>query len=333
MEALPLGLRMRLKKRFGKYILTLAPEKVREGDNAQKVLFCSHQDSIRIEAVSLQFRTHRSLCISSQVGCAFQCAFCATGKIGLKRQLTADEITDQVLYFLQRGQKIDSISFMGMGEPLANPRIFDALRILTAPELFRISARRLNVSTIGAIPGMLKLTEDFPQVNLSFSLHSPFTEERNMLVPLNRMYPLQQVFKVLDSRIKKTGRRIWICYLLLKGLNDTSEHARALVQLIKERPVETRYLYHINLLPYNVARSVPDHFLRSDENAVEEFRKILEQNSITTSYRNSFGHGIDAACGQLYANYEGTRRPPIVRPTSSTLSSSPRNVSRVAPAS
>jgi len=252
----------------------------------------------------LQFHSHRSLCISSQVGCAFKCGFCATGRVGLMRQLDADDISDQVLYFMQRGQKIDGVSFMGMGEPLANPKTFDALRMLTSPDMFGFSSRRMNISTVGVIPGIVKLTNELPQINLAFSLHSPFTEERNRLVPLNRMYPMKEVFDVLDQRIRKTGRRIWICYLVLQGQNDSEDHARALVQLIKDRPTETRYLYHINLLPYNVARSVPENFLRAEVNSVEVFQRILQENRISCSYRNSFGHGIDAACGQLYAGYE-----------------------------
>ncbi|CAE8622068.1 unnamed protein product, partial [Polarella glacialis] len=106
-----------------------------------------------------------------------------------------------------RGQKVDGISLMGMGEPLGNPKVFDALRILSSPELFGFSTRRLNVSTVGVIPGIVKLTKEFPQVNLAFSLHSPFTEERNRLVPLNRMFPMKDVFDVLDERIRTTGRR------------------------------------------------------------------------------------------------------------------------------
>merc|ERR1719333_1368989 len=106
-----------------------------------------------------------------------------------------------------------------MGEPLANPKIFDAIRVLTDPDLFGLSMRRMNVSTVGVLPGIHKLTQDFPQVNLAFSLHSPFTEERNRLVPLNRMYSTSQVFEVLDRRIQRTGRRVWICYLLLRGQN------------------------------------------------------------------------------------------------------------------
>lgn len=303
-EHLPVGLRMRLKERFGKYVLGYRPLSAREGDFAQKVLLESRRDAVRVEAVSLKFRTHRSLCISSQVGCAFQCAFCATGRVGLKRQLDADEICDQVLFFLQKGQKIDGVSFMGMGEPLANPRVFDALSVLTSPELFGISPRRLNVSTVGVIPGIMKLTEKFPQANLAFSLHSPFPEERNRLVPLNRMYPIAQVLEVLDQHIQLTGRRVWIGYLLMRGQNDSLEHARALAMLIRERPSHVRYLYHINLLPYNTGRAVPEHFARTDSTQVEAFRRVLQENSITSSFRNSFGHSIDAACGQLFADYE-----------------------------
>lgn len=304
LDSVPSGLKWHLTDRFGKYISSLAPGEVVEGDYAQKVLLKCTKDSARVEAVSLKFHSHQSLCISSQVGCAFKCAFCATGKVGLKRQMSADEISDQVLYFLQKKQKVDGVSFMGMGEPLANPKIFDALRILTSPELYGFSTRRMNISTVGVIPGILKLTEDFPQVNLAFSLHSPFTEERNKLVPLNKMYSIAQVFEVLDRRILKTGRRVWICYLLLQGQNDSLDHARAIVQLLQERPLETRYLYHVNLLPYNVGRSVSETFARAEENGVEAFRQVLLENRISCSYRNSFGHSIDAACGQLYAGYE-----------------------------
>ncbi|CAE8733396.1 unnamed protein product [Polarella glacialis] len=185
--------------------------------------------------------------------------------------------------------------------------------VLLRPELFGFSTRRLNaralgstrkVSTVGVIPGIVKLTKEFPQVNLAFSLHSPFTEERNRLVPLNRMFPMKDVFDVLDERIRTTGRRVWICYLLLQGQNDTPEHARALASLIRDRPSETRYLYHINLLPYNVGRAVPEKFVRAGQEGVETFQKVLQQNRVSSSYRNSFGHGIDAACGQLYAGYE-----------------------------
>eukprot|EP00397_Hematodinium_sp_SG-2012_P047890 GEMP01054640.1.p1 GENE.GEMP01054640.1~~GEMP01054640.1.p1 ORF type:complete len:462 (+),score=95.63 GEMP01054640.1:10-1395(+) len=300
---LPQSVRWALKQEFGKYTSSIAPVEVKESKFANKVLFRCHSDNQKIEAVSLKFNTHRSLCISSQVGCAFACSFCATGAIGFNRQLTADELADQVIYFLGRGEEVDSVSFMGMGEPLGNPKLFDAIDILTDPSMLAMSRRRMNVSTIGVLPGIVKLTEKYPQVNLAFSLHSPFTEQRNKLVPLNRMYPFQEIFPVLDDRIKKTGRRIWVAYLLLKDVNDSKDHAEALAEIIRNRPVETKYLYHINLLPYNpTEQGASEGYKMSVQ--VELFRSILRANNISSSYRNAFGVDIDAACGQLYATYE-----------------------------
>merc|ERR1719291_552485 len=139
----------------------------------------------------------------------------------------------------------------------------------------------MNISTVGVIPGILKLTEDFPQVNLNFLLHSPFTEEWNRLAPLNRMFPMRDVLDVLDQRIKRTGRRVWVSYLLLQGQNDTLEHAKALVQLLKERPAEVRYLYHVNLLPSVSGES--DTRTRAPE--VDAFQAALQDGHVSCSYR------------------------------------------------
>ncbi|OEH79706.1 GPI transamidase [Cyclospora cayetanensis] len=239
-----------IEREFGSDLLTLKCASISEAPRATKVLF-ECKDGVRIEAVALKFSTHTSLCISSQAGCSFNCSFCATGKIGFKRQLTVDEITDQVLYFQSKGVHPGSISFMGMGEPLMNPRVFDAIKLLADPRAFGISARRLSISTSGVLPGIKKLNEEHPQVNLAFSLHSPFTEERNILVPANRMYPFPEVLDLLDERIALTGRRVWIAYLLLEGQNDSAEHAKALAALLRERRIETRHLYHISLIAYN----------------------------------------------------------------------------------
>ncbi|KAL8270774.1 hypothetical protein Esti_005300 [Eimeria stiedai] len=239
-----------LEKHFGLDLLTLKCASVADAPRAKKFLFrCD--DDVKIETTALRFPTHTSLCISSQAGCSFNCSFCATGKIGLKRQLTVDEITDQVLYAQANGMAPDSISFMGMGEPLANPRVFEALHLLTDPRAFGMSARRLNISTSGVLPGIKRLNEQHPQVNLAFSLHSPFPEERNALVPANRLYPFPEVFELLDERLALTGRRVWIAYLLLKDCNDSREHAKELASLIRERRRQTRHLYHVSLIEYN----------------------------------------------------------------------------------
>lgn len=270
MYHIPRKLREDLHEHFGGSLLSLKASTTSKFDRACKVLF-ENRDGSKVEAVLLSFPTHKSLCISSQVGCAYGCSFCATGKIGLKRNLSLDEITDQVLYFQQLGHKIDSISFMGMGEPMSNPNVFRAMHVLNDSQLFGTSSRRINISTVGILPGMKKLNKDHPHVNLAFSMHSPYTEQRNRLVPANLMYPFQEVFNSLDERIRITGKRIWISYVLMKGENDTREHAEELVRVIKKRPEELQYLYHVNLIPYNTARSV-DVYERTEDNALDTFK-------------------------------------------------------------
>ncbi|GIX61320.1 23S rRNA methyltransferase [Babesia caballi] len=250
MYHIPRHLREHLHDHFGGSLLSLRASNISKSDRACKVLF-ENRDGSKVEAVLLSFPTHKSLCISSQVGCAYACSFCATGRIGLKRNLSLDELTDQVLYFQQLGHKIDSISFMGMGEPLSNPNVFRAMHVLSDSQLFGTSARRINISTVGILPGLNKLNRENPHVNLAFSMHSPFTEQRNRLVPVNQIYPFQEVFSSLDERIRLTGKRVWVSYVLMKGENDTREHAEELVKVIKSRPEELQYLYHVNLIPYN----------------------------------------------------------------------------------
>jgi adenine C2-methylase RlmN of 23S rRNA A2503 and tRNA A37 len=268
-----------------------------EANFAQKVILAAREDGILVEAVSLQFRQHRCVTISSQAGCSLKSPSTAIGRASLKRQLSADEIADQVLHFMQCGQKVAGVSFAGMGEPLANPRVFDALQILTAPKLVGLSSRRINISTVGIIPGIVKLTNEFPQVNLAFSLHTPFNHERNDLVPLNRMYPLENVFDALDQHILKTGRRVWISYFLLEGKTNTLEHAKALAKLIRDRKKDIRYLYHVNLLTHNSLDS-------SIRQGVEGFQQVLQQNGVSSSYRKSFGQGLSTVCDQIFTGYE-----------------------------
>ncbi|CDJ35982.1 GPI transamidase 8, putative [Eimeria mitis] len=294
-----------IETQFGPNLLTLNCVSVSEAPRATKVLF-ECKDGVRIEAVALKFASHTSLCISSQAGCSFNCSFCATGKIGLKRQLTVDEISDQVLYFQANGVRADSVSFMGMGEPLANPRVFDTLKLLTDSRAFGLSARRLNISTSGVLPGIKKLNQQHPQVNLAFSLHSPFPEERNILVPANRMYPFSEVFTLLDERIALTG------------VNDSPEHAKALAALIRDRRRTTRHLYHVSLIEYNDGNAilcagnlqnmppqgVPSTLRRADSKRLQQFEEVLDAASISHSRRNYFGRDIDAACGQQFAAYD-----------------------------
>jgi 23S rRNA (adenine-C8)-methyltransferase len=175
------------------------------------------RDQESIEAVWMRFKQsqHASLCISSQVGCALKCNFCATGAVGFRRQLSADEIIAQVRYFHHQRLEVGTVSFMGMGEALQNPQVFHAMKLLTDVDGLGMSQRRLSVSTVGIVPGVLRLTRDFPQVNLAFSLHSPFPDQRNVLVPTNKIFPLSEVMKVLEHHATVTRRKIFLAYLVL----------------------------------------------------------------------------------------------------------------------
>lgn len=299
MTLLPRPLREVLRREIGERVSGITPILEKSSSQVHKVLF-SIDGGERVEAVRLSYRRGwESYCISSQCGCGFGCRFCATGTMGLRRNLTADEITDQLLEFHLRGYPLVSVSFMGMGEALANPQLFDALHLLTDPQLFGLGHRRITVSTIGILPGIQRLGDEFPQVNLTFSLHSPFDEQRSQLMPINDRFPLQEVLSALDRHIRKTGRKVYIAYILLRGVNDSPEHAEAVASLLRGRG-EGEHLYHVNLIPYNSTDATPQHYESSDRSLVNRFVRILKSKGIHVTVRTQFGGDIDAACGQLY---------------------------------
>ncbi len=302
---LPKPLRIELKQKFGS-VLTVKVLRKTKSSQATKVLFGLH-DGERVEMVEMDFkgekRKWKSLCVSSQVGCALGCAFCATGKIGLKRNMTPDEIIDQVLYFHLQGSNINSISFMGMGEPLVNPAVFTAIKAFTDKNLFNFSPRRISVSTVGIVPGIKKLIKQFPQVNIAFSLQTPFERQRRELMPISKQYPIREVLAALDDHIRKNKRKVFLTYIMLKEVNDTERHLLALKKLIKSRG-KTSYLYHVNLIRYNPAVMVGGRFQCSYKAKIEHFRQELEKAEINVTLRQSFGVKHQAACGQLYAEYD-----------------------------
>lgn len=301
MTTLPSSLRATLKDELGDTILTLGAQHESKSAQCTKTLH-KLRDNHNIETVYMQFRDsqHTSLCVSSQVGCALKCNFCATGAVGLKRQLTADEIVDQVLH-VQKTDPLNTISFMGMGEALQNPRVFDALHTLKHPQLMGISPRRISVSTVGIIPGIQRLTREFPEVNLAFSLHSPFEEQRDLLVPANKTHPLPEVLKVLEQHALTTRRKIFIAYLVLPGINDSETHAKALCEIIRRMSPSIRRLFHVNLLRYNPAESISGSYKQTTSSDLEKFSSMLKKfGDVSHTIRQSFGVEIDAACGQLY---------------------------------
>lgn len=299
MNILPAMLREVLIQEFGEYVNSAKTVISQKSKQADKLLF-ELTDGERIEAIGLFYKKGwESFCISSQCGCGFGCSFCATGTAGFIRNMTADEITDQLLYFYQKGHKLDSISFMGMGEAFANPHLFDGLALLTDRNLFGLNQRRITISTIGFIPGIKKLALNYPQINLTFSLHSPFDDQRSSIMPVNKRYPLQEVMYTLDEHIRQTGRKVFIAYIMLNGVNDTEEHAKALAELVQSRDVG-KQLYHIDLIPYNNTDKTSSRYYATERKKIRSFQNILMMQGIQGTVRTQFGGEIDAACGQLH---------------------------------
>lgn len=279
-------------------LLTLKPISQTKDQFTQKVLF-ETLDGNKLEAVKINYKDHTTLCVSSQSGCALGCKFCATGALGFHKNLTVDELCDQLLYFIQSGEKIDNLVFMGMGEPFANPNLFDVLHMLTSAQYFGIGQRKISVSTVGIIPGIQNLAKEFPQINLAFSLHSPFADQRCQLMPVTKAYPIDKVFNALNEYIAITNRKVFIAYLLINGVTDTPEHAKALAHLLKRQGPKA-YLYHVNLIKFHESNVVKG-FKQPNEMGVEKFGELLRNRGIDYTVRQSFGEEIDAACGQLTA--------------------------------
>jgi len=302
---LPKELREKLAEKFG-HLLNIKAIGKAKSKQAVKILF-KLKDGKRIEAVKMNFinnkRNWNSFCISSQVGCALGCKFCTTGKMGFKRNLTADEIIDQILYFLLQGDKIDSFSFMGMGEPLLNPATFTAISAFIDKNLFNLSSRKISVSTVGILPGLEKLINSFPQINIAFSLHTPFQKQREKLMPVAKQYSIEQIMELLDAYIRKNRRKVFLPYLMLKEVNDTPQHLRALEQLIFKRK-DIAYLYHVNLIRYHSSPLMEKEFRCSSKKTIDWFKGELEKTRIGVTIRESFGEDACAACGQLHAEYK-----------------------------
>lgn len=240
-------------------------------------------------------------CISSQVGCPVGCSFCATGLMGFGRNLTVEEITDQVLFWIQfikkenLGIKLNNIVYMGMGEPFANQvEVFQSIKDLTNPELFNFGDRHISVSTAGIVSGIEKFADLFPQVNLAISLHAANDELRQNLVPINKAYPIKKLMESLEDYLKKTKRKIFIEYVMLDGENDKEPNAKELVKLIKNSSHPN--LFHVNLIPFNKTETPHKE---ANKNNIYAFKKILDSFYISNTIRKSLGREIMGACGQL----------------------------------
>lgn len=287
MTSLPAALRHSLAGDVPFSTLELV-EEARGRDGTVKALFRT-ADGHPVEAVSMRFRDgRRSLCVSSQSGCPLTCSFCATGQMRFGRNLTGSELLDQALHFRRAGE-VDHCVFMGMGEPLMNlDAVLDACRRL--PEL-GITHRRTAVSTVGWLPGLERFAEVDMPIRLALSLHAPDDALRSRLMPVNDRYPLADVLAACAAYHARRRRMVFVEYVLLAGVNDRVEHARALARLLDRR------IYKVNLIPYNPTGV----FQASPPAAIAAFRATLERAGLSVTVRVTRGRDVAAACGQLAA--------------------------------
>lgn len=253
-----------------------------------------YPDGECVETVLMRFdnRANLTACVSSQVGCAVNCSFCATGKRGFIRNLTYQEIIEQVLT-IQRdtGLKVTNIVFMGQGEPLLNlNNVLKALEIFN--EDFQIGARRITISTSGIVPKINELAQSELQSTLAISLHAPNHNLRAELMPIENKYPIDELKKALLNYIEKTGRRITVEYILIHGFNDTIQSAKELAYFLKDIKC------NINLIPYNAVNDTK--YKKSNNNDIMQFKYLLEHSGKKVTVRLERGADIDAACGQLH---------------------------------
>jgi 23S rRNA (adenine2503-C2)-methyltransferase len=300
MTDLPKGLRARLDEALPR---ALAPVAESESDAGETVKWLwALPDGAQIETVVMAYRERVTVCVSSQAGCAMACGFCATGQAGFERHLSTGEIVEQVVlaarWSRDRERRLSNVVFMGMGEPLANyDRTWSAVERIH--DEIGLSARHLTLSTVGVVPGILRLAEEALPVNLAVSLHAADDGLRDELVPLNRRYPLAELADACRRYIDATRRRLSFEWALIAGVNDTEQQARRLAAYA--RPLGA----HVNLIPLNPTPGYPTR--GSSPAAVREFHRLLQSLGVNATVRRTRGTEIDAACGQLRASQVSLR--------------------------
>lgn len=293
MTDLPAGLRTQLSESYS--IWTTAVQRHQQSADGTEKLLLRLADGGVIECVLLRDGIRRTICVSSQVGCAMGCVFCASGLNGVDRNLTAGEIIEQMLR-LQRllpdNERLSHIVMMGMGEPLANLEyVMRALAFASEPQGLGISARRITISTVGLPPAIMRLAEADCRYHLAVSLHAPNDALRNRLVPVNAKIGIAAILEAADAFFERTGRRLTFEYVLLDQINDQPEQARELGRLLAGR------VALLNVIPYNPVAGLP--YRTPSPEAISEFREILERQGVVVKFRQRKGDEINAACGQL----------------------------------
>lgn len=255
-------------------------------------------DGLKIETVLLRHADGRNtVCVSSQIGCPLGCLFCATGKMGFKKNLTVNEIVEQVLFWARHltkeNARITNLVFMGMGEPFLNyENVMNAIKILNREDGLNIGARHISLSTVGLAGGLKKLAKEKMQLNLALSLHASNDALRAKIIPYNRANSIKNLIKDINYYLSQTGRRVMIEYLMIADFNDSPEQARELASLLKNIDPP---LFFVNLIAYNPVAE----FKPPPAKKIFEFKKMLRDQKIDVTERYSFGQDIKAACGQL----------------------------------
>jgi len=306
MTTLPKALRAKLAEELPVAPLTVVDEVQTDDGETIKTLYRT-SDGELIETVLMLYADRATVCVSCQVGCAVGCAFCATGLMGLARNLSAGEMVAQVTGAARRaravGRELTNLVMMGMGEPLHNyAETMRLVRILNDPAGMGFGARRITISTSGVVPRIEALADEPFQVNLAISIHAATDALRSSLVPINRRYPIAELMKAVHSYIRKTRRRVSFEYAMMAGINDDDVQARQLARLLKGT------LCHVNLIPLNPVDVLP--FERPSPARIDAFAAILIAAGIPTTVRYSRGVDIAAACGQLRVEHE--RGPALV---------------------
>lgn len=297
MTNLSKALRLRLAERYELTAPTAVRKLVSKKDGTIKYLW-RLSDGNCVESVLMQYHHGNTVCISSEVGCAMGCAFCASTRGGLVRRLTPSEMLDQVLFTqLDSGFPVSNIVLMGIGEPLDNyDTVLRFLELVNSPEGMNIGMRHISLSTCGLVERIDRLAEENLQLTLSVSLHAPTDEIRSTIMPVNRRYNVQTLLAACKRYFEKTGRRISFEYAMIRGVNDTPEMAKLLASRLRGIAA------HVNLIPLN---DIPESPLKpSYPEVVQTFQKILEQHGIPATVRRTLGSDINASCGQLRRNFE-----------------------------
>jgi 23S rRNA (adenine2503-C2)-methyltransferase len=293
LTGLPKALRAELAAEFPLWTTTVKEHR-RSADGTEKLLLALHDGQV-IECVLLRDGARRTICISSQVGCAMGCVFCASGLDGVIRNLTSGEIVEQMLRLarlLPPDERLSHIVVMGMGEPLANLKaVLPALAEAAGPTGLGISPRRITISTVGLPEAIRRLAAENSPFHLAVSLHAPDDELRNKLVPVNQTIGIEPILAAADEYFAATGRRLTFEYVLLGGINDRPAQAERLVRILRGRTAL------LNVIPYNPVEGLP--YVTPAPAAVERFLAILRAGGINVQVRERKGDAIDAACGQL----------------------------------